>query len=185
MAFLGIEIPIEISEELSKIKVPGKKEDPAYLHVTMFYLGDKVKPEEVAKAMVAAYSIIKNTEPFKIKGRTVTSFPEGKYGFPIIIEIESDELISLRKKIKNKFEKEKIEFSNRFPDYRPHLTLSYSPKEVEEFNIKPISCKVESIVVWGGDDAKEGINIYLPLKGVKKVATLELESELFLKFASK
>jgi 2'-5' RNA ligase len=183
MAFIGIQIDPENSKELAKIKVPGKKEDPRGFHVTMFYLGKKKTVKEVMDATLVMAGVLKSAEPFKIKTKEVTCFPEGPDGVPVICKVESEDLIKLREKIKKAFIKSKIDFSNNYPDYKPHITLSYHTKEIDDFDIKPITCKVNEITVWAGDQDFEGVRVEVPVGHGGKIASLDLIGDLLVKFA--
>lgn len=181
MAFIGIQIPIEIAKDLTKIKVPGKKTPIEKMHVTMFYLGETVSASKIAETLVVLNNCLKSAEPFKIKFKEVTCFPEGEDGFPIIVKVESEDLLKLREKIKKSFDKNKIKYSNRFPEYKPHITLSYSKKEIEPFDIKSNTHTIDEIILWGGSTEDDGIDIKISLK--KKAQNINMLTELFFKLA--
>ena len=106
MPMIAIKCPSDISEKLSKISVPGKKEKVNDLHITMFYFEkQKLSIDEIVAITKATYSALKSISPIRIKSNIVSSFPRGSHGIPVIMPIVSDELLELRKKIAKKFEK--------------------------------------------------------------------------------
>lgn len=190
MAFLGIKVPLEVGRLLRGIDVPGINEGPSEYHITLLCFEDNWKLSEVSKALEATYEIVSNIKPFLVKTDTVTCFPkrEGK-PIPIIAKVESKELHDLRDKLAKKFDKEKIDFSKTFKDFKPHITLSYydSEKEIDKINIDPVEFSVQEIVLWAGDHGDDRLFITFPLKAPqseKKSSFLWQKAHMFCKIAS-
>lgn len=180
MAMIGLKVPEDICDELSRISVPGKKTKLDEYHITMFYFGDKLKIEETTKIVESLYEVIRKSDPIQIKGRTISSFKRGDDGIPIIVPIVSEDLIELREKIAKKFDTNGIQYNKKWPEYKPHITLSYSPKEFEDRKIdKNISWKAREIIFWAGEwHSDPGIVVELPL--MKKASRSELvQAQLF------
>lgn len=165
MAMIGLKVPEEISERLVKISVPGKKSAAEEMHITMFYFEDKLSIKDVTKIVQAMYEVTKKNEPLHIKGTTVSTFGKGDDGIPVIIPIVSEDLMTIRKKMAKKFDEAEIDYSKKWPEFKPHLTLSYSPKKMEDKKLdKNISWKATEIILWAGEWSSDpGILVSMPL----------------------
>lgn len=187
MALIGIRVPDLICSELKKIKVPGEKVDFKTYHITMFYLGDKVHPKEILKSALCSLSVLGSTDTFEVDLQTITSFPMNpEDGRPVICKIQSEKLLELREELAVSLDKDKIDYSKKFPEYKPHVTLSYdkSDNDFKDFEINKLSFKIDEIVFWGGDTYDEGLNIRIPLGGAEKTSkSLSLMSKVFQKIA--
>lgn len=175
MAMIGLKIPPKISEQLSKISVPGKKSSAEELHITMFYFKDKLKIDDVLSIVQNLYTITKKSDELQIKATTISSFKKNDDGIPIIVPVISEDLLALRKKIAKKFDDAGIEYSKKWPEYKPHITLSFSSKEMEDKKLdKTISWKAGEIVLWaGGWHTDPGILVELPLQMNKRASKFE------------
>lgn len=162
MAFIGIRVPPETSRLLSGIEVPGDREAPSSMHITMIFLGQDVPIEQIAKAMLATYSITSGTRPFTVQTNRVTFFPRGDDGVPIICRVDSDPLHELRKAIAAAFDEAGVDFNKKFPEYKPHVTLSYAEEEVEEQRIPTVEWGAHELVLWGGNEGDQRIVITFP-----------------------
>src|SRR4029077_3754662 len=102
------------------------------LHITLLYLGEDTPIEELAKAMVAAHEVIRETNPFLVKLSCVNCFTPTEEGkpYPIIAPVLSPKLYELQASLKKSFGRSKIEFDKRFKEYKPHITLSYNDEEI-------------------------------------------------------
>ena len=188
MAFLGIHIPHETSRLISGIEVPGDKEDSASLHVTLLYLGENIPIKDISKALVATYEVTSQTSPFLLKANSLCCFPlnpDGKAA--IIAPVASQKLSDLNEDLKKAYDKSNIEYSKKFKEYKPHVTLSYHDEEIKKQKIDPIEWAVQEIVLWGGDNGDEKVFITFPLtlksnsvrpKPIKKAARKNL-AEMF------
>lgn len=187
MAFLGIRVPAEVGRLLKGIEVPGEKEGTSELHITLLCFEDNWPITEIAKALEATYDIISKITPFLVKAKKVSCFPKREnHPVAIIAKIDSDELQDLHKKLGKEFDKCEIDYSKRFKDYKPHITLSYADKEMDEFKIDPIiEFSVSEIVLWGGDHGDDRIFITFPLKGPgkQKHSLLLQKADIFYKIA--
>lgn len=187
MAMIALRVPDDVAEKLNAVEVAGKsvKED---MHITMFYFEQKLTIASIIKIMEAMYAVANKTTALKIKGTKVSSFPKGDDGVPVIVPIESEDLLSLRNSMAKKLTKFGIKYSNRYPEYKPHLTLSYSSKEVEDKKLtKPVAWSAHEVVLWAGDDMDDGIVISVPFKIGKKASNFSghaFYAEWFQKLSS-
>ncbi len=167
MAFIGVKVPAEAAEELSKIQVPGDSTSTEDMHVTLIYLGKNVPIPEVLQAILACYMTTKRCAPFTCQVQSISSFPKSSdSGIPIIAQVICPELHKLHDLLVNSMNLLEIEFSDKHPKYIPHVTLAYSDQEMRNaMKIKPISWLVKELVIWGGDHGVERIAVSLPLEG--------------------
>ena len=162
MAFLGIKVPDHIGDSLQKVRVPGKKEQPDHYHITMFFLGSEVPTPKLTHMVEVAHDVLTKAKPFPLKLDHVTNFPSGEDGFPIICPVESDGLKRLRQELKEAFDAKGVEYANNFPDYKPHVTLSYADQGVDEKAFPVVKWKADEVVLWGGDEGEDRLVVKFP-----------------------
>ncbi len=153
MAFIGLSIPETVSKKLSKIKVPGDKENPEDYHITLIHFEEKHSPKEILKIIEIVSEITSKIKPFDIKTAKLTSFPKFEDNpIPIIVKVESRELHKLQEKLKNKLIEENIEFSKTFKEFKPHITLSYLEAETfKDKNIEELVMEMKELTYFGGE----------------------------------
>ncbi len=153
MAFIGFTVPPDVAKLLLDIDVPGDKAKPHEMHVTLAYLGKNTPTAETLKAAAACQIITQNTKPLRCAAAAVGSFPENpEDGFPIISRIVSPDIYNFRSRIVKALKHVGVEFSNRYPEYKPHVTLAYAKESLPYFKINSIIWTVTSIFISGGDD---------------------------------
>ena len=165
MAFLGLKVPHEIGRLLSSLDLPGEVEPSSSYHVTLFYLGENVPLETLAKAIPVICNVTLKTPPFTVETNEVTHFPAKPTGeIPIIARISSFPLMQLRQELKEAFEAQGIEYSKPFPKYQPHVTLTYlkDTPVPEPKSIHTVEWGVGEIVLWGGDSADDRLIVTFP-----------------------
>ena len=187
MAFICIQVPKECGRLLSNIKVPGKKESASEYHITLLFFENNYPIDKVCETLKSAFEALSDIKPFSVKTDTVSSFPV-KNGdpYPVIALIKSDELHELNEKLKKQFDKDSIEYSKVHKTYRPHITLAYSEKKMEEFKIDAVKFVVQEVVMWCGDTADNRLFVTFPLQGPerkKKAEFLAQEAEMFWRLA--
>lgn len=186
MAFLGIKVPHSTARLLSGIDIPGTKEGSAELHITILCFEENWPISEISKALEATYEVVSKIKPFLVTVSSIGCFPKRDDDpCPIIAKVESKDLHNLNKKLKKKFDKDGIDYSKTFKDYKPHITLSYDEKEIDEFKIDNVEFSVPEIVLWGGDHGDDRIFITFPLKGPEKQkrSLLIQKANMFYKIA--
>jgi 2'-5' RNA ligase len=162
MAFIGLRVPLEVGRLLSTIEVPGKKETSDFYHITIAMLGSDVPIEKIGKAIIALHDVAANTNPFRVAINSVSSFPEGDHGYPVVCLVYSPELHKLEQEIKSALDMREVEYSKKFPIFRPHVTLAYSPSKVKDKIVGPVEWSAYEFVLWGGDSGDERISVRLP-----------------------
>lgn len=177
MAFLFLEVPSEARDVFEQIGVPGKLEPKGKYHITVLFLGDDYPAEGVVKATEAALNVTRKTAPFQVSTRLITTFPAGDDGVPIIARIESPDLIRFQASIREAFDASGIEYSKKYPEYKPHMTLSYGDAPMPDKPISQIGWMVNELVLQGG---KEG-----DTKRIKTTLPLERDMIASLRVASR
>jgi len=187
MAFLGIRIPHETGRLLTGLDVPGEATAVSEMHITMLLFEDNWPISELAKSLEIIYDVVSKMKPFRCTFDKVSYFP--KYGdkCAIIAPVKSDELHELRDKLAKAFDKEDIDFSKRFKDFKPHITLAYNDEEIDEFKIDKVEFQVQELVLWGGDHGDDRIFVTFPLKSPErhKHSFLMQKVDVFYKLAKR
>lgn len=185
MAFLGISVDQKTADLLKEIDIPGEKVSPNDFHITILCFEDNFPISEILKSIEAAYNVTKHTKPFKAKINKVFNFPvRGNNPVPIVAKVESSELQELRDKLAKEFDKNNIEFDKTHKTYVPHVTLSYSKKEIDDLKIENIKLDIKELVLWGGDYGEDRLVIKFPLNDKNKYSCLLHKINLFYKVAN-
>lgn len=170
MAFIGLAVPHPTARLLSEIDVDGDKVEVNSSHITIMYLGKDVEIDALADAMKAAYAVTSQTKPFSVRTSRVTCFPKNDDGVPIIARVDSDALHELRKRLEASFTSREVFFNQKYPIYKPHVTLSYAENEIEEFAIPTLEWGAHELVLWGGDEGDRKLIVTFPFSMSDKTA---------------
>jgi 2'-5' RNA ligase len=175
MAALMLQIPQDTSRVLNEIQVSGERESNH--HITVIHLGKDVPIEAIADMLPVLYDVTSKQAPFSVSTRTVTTFPKGDDGTPIICKVESPALHKFRAEMKAALDAAKIKYSNNFPDYKPHVTLAYD-KEMEggfTQDIPTVSWGVTEMLLWGSNRGTGRLVVKFPfsLPGTKTANVLQ------------
>lgn len=162
MSFVGLRVPADTARVLSTIDVPGKREDPGFFHITIHYMGSELPIETITRAIPVIYGVAQKTAPFLLRTTKVTCFDDNGDGYPVHCEVESPALHALQADLKEAFKANDIPFSDKWPVYKPHMTLSYSPERVEDRAIPPVEWGASEVVFWGGDEGDQRISVNFP-----------------------
>jgi 2'-5' RNA ligase len=162
MAMVGIRVPQDAARLLASVEVPGEKVQRSHSHVTLLMLGDDVPIEEIGKAIVAVYGVAEKTVPFRVAVNSVSTFKGGDNGVPVICPIFAPKLEELHDNLKAALDEAGIEYSKKFPEYRPHVTLSYSPEPMKDMPLGPLEWSCFEVVLWGGDEGDERLSTTFP-----------------------
>lgn len=181
MALVTLKVPHEAAVLLEGIEVPGERLSASDMHVTLLYMGKDVPLVEVARAMMACHEVATRFSPFLLLLSRIETFPEGEDGTPVILPVTSPVVMSLQAGIKESFQRYGIEFSDKFPSFKPHVTLSYLPSGEQEPVPPglpgPLSWVAHEMVIWGGDAGESDVSIRIPfvLSPVHKAAVNIME----------
>lgn len=166
MAFIGLQVPHSTARLFGDIDVPGEKVPSASMHVTILYMGDDVEIGVLAEAVKATYAVTAATRPFTVRTTRVMSFPvnsDDQEAHPVVARIDADALHDLQAGLREAFDSAGLDYSKRFPDFKPHVTLSYADEAVEDFRIPTIEWGAHEIVMWGGDEGDRKLTATFPL----------------------
>lgn len=169
MAFIGLRVPLEAARLLSSVDVPGERQPPSDMHVTCVYLGKGVPMAQVAKAMVVLARVAAGFRPITFDLARVSNFPRNPDdGWPVICPVSSLELQRLHAEVKAALLQYGIPFSNKYPDYKPHVTLSYVRDGAPDFSVDeelpdPVPVAVHELTIWGGDRGPDQVMVTVPL----------------------
>lgn len=164
MAFIGIQVPPDVAEKLTAINVPGEKLSAAEKHITLFYVGKKTPLKESLQIAAVCALFAKIHSPFQVGTARVTCFPENPDdGVPIISRVISPVLHEFRARLASAFDHFGVQYSNKYPEYKPHVTLSYDRQPIPDMDIQPVVWTVDRFVLWAGDDMDEGLSMQFRL----------------------
>lgn len=159
---IAIPVPHDVGRLFRSVDVPGER-DPSD-HITLFYLGDDVPLKTIIKAIEPTFKVTSDTKPFTVSSSKITTFKKGDDGYPVIARLDSKELHEFHSKLKRALKKEKVNFSDKYPEYKPHVTLGYCHDEkIDDIKIDKVSWLVDEIAIYGGDSHDERIYISFPL----------------------
>lgn len=177
MAMIAIPIDSSFSSLLQRVDVPGNRDFSD--HCTLIYFENEMPIKKIVKMIPLIHELTGKMIPFNIKSTTITSFDKGKHGYPIIARLESKELFDLEKEIKKIFDKNKIKYSTKYKEFKPHITLSYSDVDLEkDLKFDKALLQVNSIGLYG-DDNNIYVNFPFSLGIKKKAAYLDKLTEYF------
>jgi len=166
MAFIGIQVPEGVREKLAAVDAAGEKVDPASMHITLLYLGKGTSLAQVVKAIAVCASFAQRAKPFAVGCAVRTCFPANPDdGVPVIARVVSPGIAGFREALRAELEKAGVEYSNKYPDYKPHVTLAYSPEPAADQGFEPVVWTVKDFVIWGGDEMDDRVATTCELLG--------------------
>lgn len=176
MAILALKVPYEVGRLLNTIEVPGEKVPLHEYHVTLLYLGKEVPLPTLGKIVVAVAQVAESFRPFTCSLDHITNFPEGDDGFPTICPVSSEGVHILNEELKEALDEHEVEYSKKFPEFNPHVTLSYAPDEMERKDFRhALDWTCYEMTLWGGDHGDERLATTYPfamMKGMVASANL-------------
>lgn len=164
MAALMFVVPDETARILKELDVPeGTPEH--HSHITVVYLGDDVPIETIANVVPILYEVTFQTLPFSVSTGHVTTFPVGKDGVPVIARVDSPALHEFRAEICRALDAAGQSYSKKFPDYKPHVTLTYAkdPDTKFELSFPKLSWGCHELLLWGANRGTGRLVINFPL----------------------
>ena len=154
MAFMGISLPSEICQLFHEVDVPGVRVPKHTHHVTLLYLGKETPLPDICKAIELAAPVMQRTAPLRLSAARVESFQENPDdGYPLIARVDSEGLHALQAELKSALKTGGVQFSDKWPEYKPHVTLAYAKEPMAEMKLDPaIEWTVAETVMWAGDN---------------------------------
>jgi len=176
VSILTLRVPHETARLFTCLEIPGDRVSLDESHITLIHLGDNTPIEELSKAIIASYGVTSECGPFTVSTKKVTCFPKNSETglYPIIAKVESPELMELQAKLREALDKAGVDYSKKFPEYKPHVTLAYSEEKVKDFRIPEVEWAAHEATLWGGDHGDERLSVSLPftLRPVRGAAAL-------------
>lgn len=159
---IGFQVPLDTARLLSEIDVPGQRTAPDHQHITVIHLGKDVAMPTIIQAIEATFRVVETIRPFTLQTSRLTCFPKNEDGVPIICPIESQELHTLQKRLCAALDRDGVEYSRKYPEYKPHTTLSYAEQTVPDQEIQPLEWGAHELVLWAGDPGNRKMVVHFP-----------------------
>lgn len=151
MAMIAIKVPEEVGAYLHTIGVPGKKVEKGSYHITIKYVHDP-SDTTIINMYKACRDAAREYQGFELSMRKIRSFdfnPDD--GFPIVLRTFSKELKTLEQFLSATLDERGVDYSRKYPEYKPHVTLSYSSQAVIEREIPTVMFPVKSFCLYVGE----------------------------------
>lgn len=165
MAMIALRVPQDVALMLEGVETPGDNHSASDMHVTILYLGDDTPIANLAMAMVAMHEVASKWSPFLMSVDGVSSFDSNDEGkTPIIAPVESPELHELHEALKESLKTHGVWFSEKYPEYKPHVTLSYADEgdANDKTFPKPVTWGAYGLDLYGGNEGMRGPFAHLP-----------------------
>lgn len=164
MAALMFSIPEETARILKEISVPGTP-DASASHITVVYLGDDVPIERIGELLPVLYEVTSKTLPFSVSTDRISTFPPGKDGVPVIARVQSPELHAFRAALCEAMDAAGLEYDNKFPVYKPHVTVAYAKDRELRFELEfpEVSWAAHELLLWGSNRGSGRLVVKFPL----------------------
>jgi len=177
MAMLAIPIQPDISRLFQEFDLDIER-DPSN-HITLFYFGDDLPISRVLKIIPVIFDLTEGLEPFTASASSYSSF-ESDEAYPIICPVKSTSLINIRDKIQKAFDKSKIKYDKKFPDYKPHITLGYSKEKLKNTKFPKVEFTISQLSLYCGDTSDTKLFVNFPFS-INKFSQLDMLSKMYLK----
>jgi len=171
MAMIGLRVPPETAQLLKQIDLKGfgVPEPMDQAHITLLHLGDDVPIESLTEAIRVLYTVASKTRPFAVQTSRATTFPpqDGKKT-PMIAQVDSNALHDFHRALQEAFEAAGIDFSKKWPEFKPHVTLGYSKDplvdadHVFDETFPTVEWGAHEAVLFGGDKGKQTMMVTTP-----------------------
>ena len=160
MAMIAIPVSDDVGALFRQVEVPGERDESD--HITLFYLGDEIKLDQIIKAIKIIFNYISNIHPFNVSCKRITTFPKGEKGYPVIAKLESKELAEFRAGLAEALKSGGVAYDEKFEEFMPHVTLAYSKKKPGNITFPKVEWQINSVCLHGGDSGDERIYTKFP-----------------------
>ena len=175
---LAIPIPQDISRLFQEFDLDIER-DPSN-HITIFYFGDDLPISKILKMIPVIFDITNNMKPFTASASSYSFFDSDEM-YPVICPVKSKELIDFRSELKRAFDKKKIKYDTKFPEYKPHITLGFSNEKPEKDKKFPkVEFTISQVALYAGDTADTRLFVNFPFT-INKMSKIDLLSSLYVK----
>ena len=151
----GAGVFILIPSDLAKQFPSLGKFDSSDTHITALYIGKDVPKSKEAELVEVIKDVLAEQEPFEVTfDDHVTYFQPTKHSEGCKVAkmgVKSKGLHTLHTKLKDAVKEAGIPLDDHFPDYKPHVTLSYMkpPKDKWDGDVPAGSFTVDGAEIWG------------------------------------
>lgn len=165
MAMLSIKLPEGPARALSGIDVPGKKTPLDEFHITLMYMEGDLPTAELAKALGPTLEVVSATTPFTVQVERVATFSYNDDGTPVMCPVISKDLHDLRARLADAWDRADVPYSKKYPEYKPHVTLSYAEEDITLAYAlpSPVEWEVREVALWSGDSEESAIVAAFPI----------------------
>lgn len=167
MAMIAIRVPKDTAKLMEKMAeaIPGDSQTASDMHITLVYLGDGVTVDTLSKVMLACHGVTSKTPPFSLEVNRIESFEPGEKGTPIILPVVSNDLHDLQRAVREALDVAGIDYSKKWPEFKPHVTLSYV-KGMRGSGPLPSAIKwgAFELTVYGADHGNGGVSVVMPFE---------------------
>lgn len=129
-----------------------EKEDASPSHLTILYLGALPRIAE-RKLLYIVNEVCENTRPFVVSLKKPRKFVNDKGQTILHSPVKSGRLVRFHDRLHSALLNAGIQVDNKFPEYKPHITIGYvnSRKELKQLKeIRPEGQWImDSIWIWG------------------------------------
>lgn len=149
MAFIYCPVPKEITNLLFSMDVPGRKESPEDAHITLVYFDEDMTDDTERRIQSCLQSFYKVWPSGVVSTNKLTCFDKPG-NIPVIFEIDGTYIHKLKNAICYCLDRMGISYSRKFPDFKPHITISYAETTPEEIEFDPLSWEIECVSFGSG-----------------------------------
>ena len=119
-------------------------------------MGDGVPIEQLATAVGAVLAVAQASQPFTAQVDHVATFPAGDYGAPVICPVKSEGVHKLQAALAAALDEAGVDYSKKFPVFKPHVTLGYckdvdAEQQVHGITFPAVQWGVGEVILFGGD----------------------------------
>ena len=155
MPMIAIKVPDNMSGYLEAIKVPGKKSSASDMHITILYFENDLSLRQIAALTMIMSSVASELKPFEVKFDSISSFDKNNDKVPIICRVDSSGLMAVNTQLKRAFDLYGLQYSKTFPEYKPHITLSYNTEPYEAKLDEQLSFMATGLYLFCGEEMND------------------------------
>lgn len=132
---------------------------------------------KILKIIPVVFNITEDLEPFTASASNY-SFFDSDEEYPVICPVKSKELLNFREKIAKAFDKKKISYDKKFPEYHPHITLGYSKEKPKKAKFPKVDFTISQVALYAGDSTDTKLFVNFPFT-INKFAKLNAFSSVY------
>ncbi|MDP3763693.1 MAG: 2'-5' RNA ligase family protein [bacterium] len=142
-------LPREIARQFPE---EGRQdEDSSPAHTTVLYVGE-VLPALERKLLKVVQEVCEATKPFLVKLKKPRKFVNAKGQIILHSPVKSNRLVRFHENLRSALLNAGIQVDNKFPEFKPHVTIAYcsNRKELNLYKeVQPVGeWVVDSIWLW-------------------------------------